>query len=291
MPQFSGEEGCSSLLYESDLVHKKIQTDVILHGHAYSPGGKPTKRVDVRLKVANIDKTLRVYGDRIWRRDLLGISLTPPKPFIRMPLTYERAFGGTDKKANNPQDHQWESFNPVGTGFAIRREHLIGVLAPNIEDPHMPYKSFRQGKPAGFGPIARHWSPRVQLAGTYDDAWEKTMSPLLPSDFDERFYQCAPQDQQAHGFFKGGEKVELFNLNPEGYLTFYLPKVFIGMTTHFYDGTKVEHRAVLHTVIIRPDERHFQMVWHSNLPCHHKGEQLEKTDIILKREKISPATF
>src|SRR5262245_60045987 len=49
VPQYVGEPGKSSLLYESDLVHNKPTTDIILHGHAYSPKGKPTTQVDVTM--------------------------------------------------------------------------------------------------------------------------------------------------------------------------------------------------------------------------------------------------
>jgi hypothetical protein len=46
--------------------------------------------------------------------------------------------------------------------------------------------------PAGFGPIACHWQPRVGFAGTYGDAWVANRLPLLPDDFDDRFFQSAP---------------------------------------------------------------------------------------------------
>ena len=284
VPVFAGQPGLSSLLSESDLVHKKTRTDVLLHGHAYCAGGKPTNQVDVRLKINNIiDKTLRVCGDRFWKRGLLGIALTRPKTFTRMPITYERAFGGTDQKAKDPKHHRWESRNPVGTGFATQKEHLIGNLAPNIQDPRSPYRSWRRGEPVGFGPIARHWSPRVELAGTYDEVWEETKRPLLPSDFNEHFYQCAPKEQQVEGFLKGGEVVELNHLTSEGYLSFCLPKVTLRMQTRFYNNTEAVHRPDLHTLIIQPDEKRFQMVWHSQLPCHHKVNKLMETNIFLKK--------
>ena len=283
VPKFRGSPEASSLLCESDLVHKKARTDVIVQGHAVSPDANPAASVDVRLKVATIDKTLRVYGDRIIKRGFLGLRLSGPEPFTRMPITYERAFGGTDQKDENPKRHRWEPRNPVGVGFGTQRGHVVGMLAPNIEDPRRPYHSWRRGKPAGFGPTARHWLPRVNLAGTYDKHWEETRKPLLPSDFDEHFYQCAPEDQQVNGFLKGGEVVELSNMTPDGHLTFRLPRVTFGMTTHFYDGTQDQHRAVLHTLILQPDKLGFQMVWHSQLPCHQKVNKLKVTQIVLKK--------
>ena len=290
IPKFRGSPENSSLLYESDLIHKKGRTDVVVDGCAFSPNGRPAEKVGVRLKVANIDKFLRVYGNRTIEPTITGVKTSRPEPFIQMAITYERSFGGTDQKDDDPRRHRWEPRNPVGVGFATEGGHVIGTLAPNIEDPHWPYQSCRQGKPVGFGPIARHWMPRVKLAGTYDTHWEETRKPLLPSDFDARFYQCAPEDQQTDGFLTGGESVELYNLTPDGYLSFLLPRVTLAMTTRFYDGTVAEHRGALHTVLLQPSIRSFQMVWHSQLPCHHKVNKLKVTQIALKKRlKVSGA--
>jgi hypothetical protein len=154
VPEFSGEPGLSSPLCDSDLVHTKSRTDVILQGHAHCRGGKPATRVDVRLKLANIDKTLRVFGDRLIKHSAIGIGLTRPQPFTQMPILYERAFGGTDLHDENPKRHGWEPRNPVGVGFGTRKKHIIGTPAPNIEVPGSPFKDWRKGEPAGFGSIA-----------------------------------------------------------------------------------------------------------------------------------------
>jgi hypothetical protein len=282
-PEFYGDPQTSSLANEADLIHKKPCTDVIVDGCAFSPRGEPAEVVEVRFRVANIDKTLRVYGDRVILGGLVAASLSQPIPFIRMQIRYERAFGGTDQTAEDPKRHGWEPRNPVGAGFAMRRKGALGSWAPNIEYPKSPYFNWRHGTPAGFGSIARHWQPRVKLAGTYDDHWERTRNPLLPADFDPRFYQCAPEDQQVQGYLQGGELVEQYNLTPDGYLGFHLPRVAFRLRTRFYDGTVAEHRAVLHTVILQPEIRRFQMVWHSRLPCHHKVNKLDTTTIALKR--------
>jgi hypothetical protein len=282
VPQFRGPPEASSMLYETDLVDTKQRTDVLVHGCAVAPNGVAVRSIDVRLKVAGIDKTLRVHGDRIITHGRFGPSLSEPQPFREMPLIWERSFGGTDQKDPNPARHQWEPRNPVGTGFATRTEHLFGTRAPNIEDPHAPYR-FSQGTPAGFGAIGRHWMPRVKFAGTYDKRWEETRRPLLPSDFDTCFYQCAPEDQQIKGYLKGGEIVELRNLSPEGYLSFPVPRVTLSMTTRFYDGAEAEHRPVLHTLVLQPNIRRFELVWHSALPCHNRVNKLAITRIMVKR--------
>jgi hypothetical protein len=282
VPIFRAEPGLSSLIQECDLLHTKLKTDVLVDGAAHAPNGRPVEHTDVRLKVGAIDKTLRVYGDRRWVAGVLGgPSLTAPEPFTRVPIVYERAFGGTDM--TDPKDRGWEPRNPVGTGFAMKREHIVDKLSPNVEDPRRPCQDWRKGHPAGFGPIARHWAPRVALAGTYDDAWERTRKPLVPADFDDRFHQCAPEDQQVDGFLRGGELVELHGMTPDGLLSFRLPRITLAMTTEFYDGTEAQHRPVVHTLHLFPEERSFQIVWHSHLPCHQKVNSLRATQIVRKR--------
>ena len=283
-PEFRDDPQQSSLLYDSDLHHTKLNTDVILHGHAYAPDGAPSTQVDVRLKVSNINKTLRVFGARVWEASLMGPRMNRPEPFTEMPITYERAFGGTDQISDNPEHHDWEPHNPIGVGFATRSEHLIGKPVPNIEEPGALITSWQsRPRPAGFGPIAGHWAPRLRLAGTYDEKWEKERLPLLPQDFDQRFYQSAPADQQTDGFLRGGELVELSNLTPSGSLCFRLPRVVVGFRTEFHDNTQELHRGVLHSVIIEPDVPRVILVWHTHLPCHHKVLKLMATDIRLKQ--------
>lgn len=283
-PKLRGSPENSSLLFDTDLPHKKKATDILVEGHAYAPAGKYAKVLDVGLKVANIKKICRVTGDRIWEKAGIGIALSKPQPFQKMPLIYERAFGGTDLEDKDPKHRGWERRNPIGQGFATREKHLIGKFAPNIEDPASLISHWKQRpRPVGFGPIAGHWSPRVELAGTYNEDWEKTRQPLLPNDFDERFYQCAPQDQQVPGYLKGRELFELYNMTSDGILKFGLPRISIGFTTNFDDGSSEEHRGSLYTVTVKPDYPKVEMVWHTHLACHHKVLKLNSTMIRVKQ--------
>jgi hypothetical protein len=284
VPQYRGEPGKSSLLYDTDLPHLKPTTDVLLHGHAYAPGGHPAAQVDVSMKVGPISKTLRVTGDRVWRQGALAPTMADPQPFMQMPIVYERAYGGANLTGVDPREHDWDRRNPIGTGFAVKAEHLVGQRVPNIEDPRDSGLFWRRRpSPAGFGPIASDWMPRVRWAGTYGEKWEEERLPLLPEDFDDRFYLCAPEDQRAPQPLKGGEEVELHNLTPAGLLRFRLPRVALGFSTRFSTGERIRHRGVLHTVILEPDFPRVLMVWHTSLPCHPKVLKLEETTITLKR--------
>jgi hypothetical protein len=279
VPEYFGEPGKSSMKYDADLILTKTTTDVIVLGRAYAPGGRPVQELDVGFRIGPAQKVLRVSGDRQWK----GSGPSTPQPFVKMPIVYERAFGGVDSKSEQP-DRDWDWRNPVGTGFAVQKEHLDGVALPNVEYPDRPFREWNdRPPPAGFGPIGGHWQSRVALAGTYDERWMKTRQPLLPDDFDDRFFQCAPADQQAPQFLMGGEPVALLNLTPSGELRFVLPRVFLRLETRFYDGTRQVHGLPkLHTVIVEPDHPRVSVVWHSALGCHFKVQKLERTIVTLK---------
>jgi hypothetical protein len=280
VPEYHGEPGRSSVKFDADLVFTKTTTDIIVIGHAYALNGRPVSQLDVGLLVGPVQKWLRVIGDRPWdaRRPL------SPKPFTKMPLVYERAFGGVDSKSLHTE-RDWEWRNPIGTGFAVSSDNMQGRSLPNIEYPNELIRSWKdRPQPAGFGAIASHWQSRAGLAGTYDDKWMRERQPLLPEDFDERFFQCAPQDQQAPSFLRGGESVVLHHLSPGGDLRFTLPKVFLGFDTRFYDGSREIHtQRRLHTVILEPDYPRVSLVWHTALPCHFKVQKLERTIVTQKK--------
>ncbi len=153
----------------------------------------------------------------------------------------------------------------------------------------------------GFGPLPRQWPGRLQFAGTYDEQWQREQAHLLPTDLDDRYWQCAPPPLYAGGRLKGGEAVCLGNLaSPEyghnGLLIFALPRIVPSFRTQFYDGSVRYHQGRLHTVIIEPDFPRVSMVWHSVLPCHHLVNQLESTTVSEKKllfvkETRLPANF
>lgn len=272
----------SSLTRDLDLVRTKTTTDVVVLGQAHAPGGRPVAALDIGLRVGPVVKALRVTGDRLWQNG----SPTPPIPFVRLPLCWERAYGGIDPASRDTPNPQWDPRNPIGRGFARTADAVEGQPLPNIEYPDRRVRAWHdRPEPAGMGPVCAHWEPRVRLAGTYDARWERERFPLLPDDFDDRHYQCAPADQQAPRFLVGGEPVTLINLSPGGELRFSLPRVHLGLETVFYTGERQRHAPPrLHSVILEPDIPRVALVWHSALPCHSRVYKLDRTRIVLKRD-------
>src|SRR5262249_16001545 len=128
MGQPLGELGKSSLTYEGDLFGLKPCTDVLVNGNAWAPDGRRATSLEVQVVAGRSRKRLRVFGDRLWERSLSGgVRMSGAQTFELMPITYEKAFGGWDRSAPDPADHRLESRNPVGTGFAVRAEHCLGM--------------------------------------------------------------------------------------------------------------------------------------------------------------------
>ena len=247
-----GDPMLSSIRYEAELALKKPLVDVIVNGCAYAPQRRPATAVVVELHAGEIHKKLTVYGDR--HRSLKSFFFSKPEPFVRMPIIYERAYGGIDDRDANPRKHKVYRQNPVGLGFRGVRCHdsTIQTDFPNIEYTSERPRSARS-TPAGFGIIGRGWSPRLEFAGTYDEKWLKDQWPLMPLDFDPRHYQAAPPDQQS-AVIQGGEEFRLVNFTPDGRWTFQLPRLEIPVHFHFPDRL-VEVTPRLDTVLIEPDEK------------------------------------
>jgi len=277
--EYYGEPGSSSMKYENELVFNKPGTDVVINGHAYAPREKPISKLDINIKVAGKQKRIRVYGDRTWRGSLIGLSMTAPKQFVKMPLIYERAFGGTDISNDDPKKQGAEFRNPIGTGFGLSSSFLKNRPLPNLEDPKNEIKSWKsRPKPVGIGLICKHWEPRRQYAGTCDQDYIENRLPLYPLDFDFRFFLGATPGLVFLPHLLGGEYIELRHLTPDGYLGFPLPEVVLEFST-LLEGQWIDHHAKLGSVVIEPDIPRVMLTWQTYLPCHRKTFELEKTRI------------
>jgi len=266
--EFTGEPGFSAPKYESDFAPIKPRCDVLLNGSAYAPGGIPVERVEVGLRVGTMAKAFAVVGNRTWKKSLLGISATRPEPFAVMPISYDNAFGGIDKNNPDEKKHKFYLENHAGKGFhgELAAEFINGAPLPNTEELSQRVTSPKgKYRPMAFGPVGRAWQPRPKFAGTYDENWKDNVFPFLPEDFDNRYYQSAPEDQQID-YPKGGEDVELVNLVPQGRLTFKLPTLEVPIEFFLRDDSRQSVSAPIDTVIIEPDLDQFLLVWRTVLP-------------------------
>ena len=266
--EYVGEPGQSSIRRDGQSSYTKPATDVYVSGDAYAPHGHPVTAMNVNIRVGPCGVDLRVLGDRVWERTAtLGVRPSDPAPFVKMPLVWERAFGGV-AKSSTVQRPAFEPRNPIGCGLETDRQDAIGRPVPNIEDPRQPLGSITdRPRPVGVGPIARHWQPRVSYAGTYDDAWKRRRAPLWPLDLDERFFCSAPSSLQASPHLTGGEAVVLQGLHPDGVIRFRLPTLRLRCLSRFLDDDAPPRTPILDGVLIETDVRRLTMYYRASVPA------------------------
>ena len=276
VPVFRSDPMRSSLLVESDVDYAKPGVDVLMQGTAQAPEAKAVRELIVGLEVDGHRKLLRVYGERVWSRDGLTVVPSQAEPFTRMPIVYERAYGGFDPLENGAYDAR----NPAGCGYGRERGYLVGRPAPQIEE-YSTAGGGVQSRPAGFGPIARHWLPRRSLAGSYDERWQENRMPLLPLDFDERFFFAAPEDQQFPQL-RHRALIRVAGMSAHGMLNFKLPRVVLGL--HVQLGPQeVYRRPRLRTVLILPDPRQVVMTYVDAMECTGTKYTITDTEVVEKQ--------
>lgn len=265
-----GRAECPSWKYEPEGAPSKPGTDVVLVGSACAPRAV-TRDLEVSFRAGTMQQVVRVFGDRRWVKRLGGgIGMTDPEPFDRVPLVWERAFGGWDRTDPDPARHTFEPRNPVGVGFHAGRGSFVeGSSAPNLEDPSRLVSKFTdRPPPVGFGFVGPSWKPRSDFAGTYDGEWMRSRMPLLPTDFDRRFYNAAPVPLISATKLRGGESVAVSGATRDGNVSFRLPRVPPPRLTLTFAGRRsLSLEGALDTVIVNTDEALLFLLWRPELPA------------------------
>ena len=256
LDQYAGDPGASSLLVAGEVGPPKPRVDVILTGTIRFPS--PTTDAVVALEVGNrLSKRLRIVGDRVWLpRASSDLGPSRPRPITEIPIAWERAAGGADP-AGDPQ--LTDRRNPAGCAVGRTARDFEGKPLPSFEDPGQPTTSWRSPlPPRGFGAVAPHWEPRARLAGTYDQRWQEQRAPLLPEDFDPRFLNAAPDDQQLPDY-QPGEEVRLLGLTRAGPGRFALPELSVPIMFVTRDLID-ERRARVDTIVVELDQARVSLI-------------------------------
>lgn len=191
--------------------------------------------------------------------------------------------------------------NPFGRGYVVLRDKdgIDGMELPNFEDPsHLltpenlvvgdPRLWYRQPLPACFDWFRAHMYPRcLFFAGA--DAWypvpesEKANLPevkigYLPPDYrnsperffddpaaaiDYRFFNEAPPGM-IYPYLKGGEKVLIKGMSPEGDISFDVPSP--PRITIFIKGRAHTPEPVLHTLFVDTEQKKVSCLWRAFQP-------------------------
>ena len=273
---FTGAPGFSAPVHEVDFAPRKHACDVLLTGHARAPRGRQVTRLRAGLRVGTMAKLFEVVGDRVWQAGLTGISASAPKPFTEMAVSYDRAFGGSDRYSEDESEHDAYLPNPIGCGWHrhLKNAWVDGTPLPNIEaiGGGVGFPSDKC-KPVALGPLGRGWPQRARYAGTYDDAWLADVFPFLPADFDERYYQAAPEDQQIP-VPKGPMDVVLTGFTADGPRQFMLPHLEAPVHVFPKRGEREDYTATLDTIVFDTDAQTLSMSWRVARPLRQSLHEL-----------------
>jgi hypothetical protein len=266
-----------------------------------------------KLKNVVLEKRIRVQGQRQFQEGLLGWKASKAEAVKCVPLKWEHAFGGNtlvrDESGAEILNEAWFA-NPVGCGWRHPKwisalgkakqkvpkslmapqlfypDDVIGELdqtkTPEDADTARKMAAFIREKarhrPAGLGYVGKSWAPRLALAGTYDERWQGERWPYLPKDFDFRYWNGAPEDQQI-GFPEPGLTLELSCLmNPEksGRDT-----VFVQLPAHRafvlarLGGLSLPFPMQVDTVVIDTEAMRIDLVWRTGILRSLEPEKLE----------------
>ncbi|MFO7564312.1 MAG: DUF2169 domain-containing protein [Enhygromyxa sp.] len=282
---------------ECDLIPRKPCTDVVVHGHVRAPGGVPTTSMIAALRMGDGWKQIAVVGDRrvSWRPGTRP-SFGAPEPFVELPLSWRRAFGGIDASLTRPEPADIGELlvaldpethpgayprNPAGTGWVINADERVlhGLRLPNFELPEHPLTPdrlvhgaaenwTRAPEPAGFGWVGQSWFPRSTLLGlepAYASLPEHLrggwleLAPQLDEGPDPRFFCGASEGLRQVGV-RGDEPIELHGFFHEGPLVTALPgerpEIIIA-----FRRQPLDLRSRIHTIELYPDQHLASVLW------------------------------
>jgi hypothetical protein len=282
-----GDPEITSIRVEMDFVPVKPRCEVLLDAMAVAPGGRPVEALEVGLIAPNMQKRAIVTGQRRWFRGGLGIHASAPTPFVSMPLAWHLTFGGWDRTDPDPARHSSDAVNPIGCGYLVRQGDIDGTLLPSIEDPHSRMRIWNdRPSPIGFGPVPRFAKARARYAGTYDKHWIENVLPFLPQDFDDRYFQAAPEDQWLDTLSEG-MVFGCQNMSASGRFEVRLPKLKVPVRFVLEDRT--EHQIMKpDTLIIVPHESRIVLVGRVATRLPRKFVKLQHVQVGQPDLELSP---
>ncbi|HEX8985870.1 MAG TPA: DUF2169 domain-containing protein [Bryobacteraceae bacterium] len=207
--------------------------DLMVMGSLWQPGAREGTELTAEIRIGErFLRRIAVFGDRRWTRQDAALVPSAPMPFVSMPLSYERAFGG--RTATGSGDCAWPP-NPAGAGFYLTAEEAEGKPLPNLEDPEHRIATIEdRPDPMATGPYPGEGSLRVTNAVDLDlesgNPGIKRIQPLVFNRAHPRMI-LAPANTPLPG-----ELVEITHASERGSLRFRMPEL------EFHAHVHLEHR-------------------------------------------------
>lgn len=281
-------DGSGGVLYPGDLVDDKPGTDVGLVGTAHPPRGKAVERQLAWLTMGPLRKVVQVSGKRAFIPDWKGVVPGAAAALMPTALNHAACFGGRDRanKAGSIEEELAE--NPVGRGFALDPQSLVGKQAHCLEPVVDPVSGVAQAPSEGcFAPVPANWEPRRSRAGTHDEAWAKNRAPVRPRNFDVRHNNWAVGGLHSEKALLPDDPIEVGGVIAEGLWKFRLPKYAVSFEARFTGEEPRPIKTHLDSVLFDADERIVELSWRASVLLPRKWELFER--MLVKSDGAMPA--
>ncbi|MBX7229476.1 MAG: DUF2169 domain-containing protein [Burkholderiaceae bacterium] len=240
-----------------DIAVPKTGGEYLLTGNAIAPGGKPVDALQVQTKLGKLEKTINVFGKRIWIKN----KPSKPESFTQLSLDWSNAYGG----AAFPE-------NPQGIGYKPQQTPAGPLhFLPHLEHPKYPSsKSGSKIPPISFGALKPTSAARQHFDGSYTKDWLEQQFPGPPLDLNWRYFCCASQDQWQPEPFVGNEAFELIHMHADQpKIKGALPGIRAVVALQRTDRSSNTLQLLdpkLSTVWFFPNQLRMVLIWHAITP-------------------------
>lgn len=259
------------LVPRDDLVRRDAAFEVVVLAAAYASAGRPATAVTVSLTVGAVRRDLLVIGDRRWEGPPGRLTMGAPAPFTRMPMGWDRAFGGTaevlvDREAvvqlsdaRNPAGRGYDGETaarrfaegfPMPPGYPVVANAEALRRLPNLEDPRARIvRPDDAPDPAGWSALPL--SSAFHAARALDGLDREALTAEALMDHDPLLYRAHPQwvietpPERA--------AVALENATPGGRLTTTLPALRV-VFDYVNDGRTATRDLAPQMLVLYPEE-------------------------------------
>lgn len=218
----------SMRLEPGDDVFVREGVSVTASGFVYAPAEKAA-RADATLSVGPEIRRVRAFGPRVWREGMFGsLSPTSPRPFDRVPMTWEAAYGGTLVRKTSfverdgrmclvPEYITAYPYNADGVGFYLERGDALEKPLPQLEHPDLPLVSWDdKPQPVCFAPYPMNGGMRTMVLDEGDKVNLNRLGKLT----------CRAAPWLIFSAIEPGTNIVLTGMRPRGEtLAFVVPEV------------------------------------------------------------------
>jgi len=254
--EFYDEEKKENVKYESDYVPFKPCADLVVNA---------TAQVPYKEELKSWSCSVALYDKNNNKLNSLGLEVKGPfrnglrEATSSVPIRYIYAQKSTKyNPIEKESDYANQIFYADGTSSKV---------------------------PAGFGFIHRSWKSRLDLAGTYDEAWIKNQHPLPPHNFSYLHHQAAHPRLMVKDYIEAGSKVVLKNLIKEELDSYFVVPEFKLLSRIKTQTNSTMEILMLDTLLIDLDEEEEYVVYASYRAYTPFKDEIEEVELMLIEDK------